>query len=193
MDTDVDISHATEAIEAKSSVQCASARQGDIVILVGADLLAGTTIERFVTLCNETLTWTPGTDSSPTPPELLKKLAHRIAKQAHPNCDGGREELPVPGSVVVAEVVEWIAEDSGSSSSTTPEKVDAPTSRAISRMEARDVTPVLEGLEDMKTVRCAMGFGHYSMEFCGDVPKVDMPKWPLQRTLTNDLMCDHEI
>lgn len=213
LDTKAEVANALEAIESQSSVQCASAREGDIVILVGAGLAANSDINSYVALCNEMLPSTPGSDFSPTPPELLRKLAHCIAEEAADvdqselgaeaastgNASTPTKGLVIPASVVVAEVVEWVADDSGSSSSSgaTPEKVDAKAIGVLPASEERKmklgVTPVLEGLDDMKAFQCMMGFGDYGVSFSVDVPKVEVPKWPprrIPRTLTNDVMGD---
>lgn len=194
LDTHAEVSETLEAIEAQSSVQCATARQGDIVVLVSAGLLTDVATSAFVALCNETLPPPSEADFSPTPPASMHDLAQRIAKvscvmENSPPSQVGQSR---PGSVVVAEIVEWAPEDSACSSSpeSTPEKAECQVTRqdSLARVMGRP-EPILEGLEDMKTVHCELGLGDFAMSFHAEVPQIEVPKNPLRRTLTNDLIC----
>jgi len=211
MDTDIDATNTFEAVESQISVQCASARQGDIVILVSAELAANPMIESCVAICNEMVPpSTSGSAFSPTSPELLRKLAHRIAEEAvakHHSELGAKASAPgdvactptkdnnlIPASVVVAEVVEMSADHSRSTPSPepTPEKVDSKAIHALPASKQRrmreGITPILEGHDEMKAFQCMMGFGNYELSLSVDVPKVKAPKWPLRRSLTNDFI-----
>lgn len=80
LQSDIQASATLEAIEAKSSVRCASARQGDIVILLGADTMTDVCIDSLLTLCHETLGPSCGPHFVPISPEMLRKLSRRIVK-----------------------------------------------------------------------------------------------------------------
>lgn len=206
MDTDIDTLQEMDAIEAKTCVQCASARLGDIIILTSAGSFTEAGLVDCVALCNKMLPLTPGPDFSPIPSELLKGLAQRVAQ--HSKCgeqdeaatavdflsdDSLRQEdLLSPCSVVVAQVVEREPIESRSSSSavSTPEKICPKATPTVSGQWVSLATPLIEGTEDVKTVNCAMPFGAYMVSISVDLPKVDAPKWPLRRSLTNDFMCD---
>lgn len=202
MGTDVDLCETLQAIEDNSSVQCASARQGDIVILVSSGLLEkeSDALDGFVEICNEMLPPSCGSDFSPTSPELLRRLARRIGSAATGSSYADEasptdEELSVLGSVVVAEVVEWVPDDCGSSlpsccRAETPEKasdIHADAVVAESGAPPSRVDPFLEGPDEMKAVNCSLGFGEFAVSVPTCVPRVQVPTWPLRRTLTNDL------
>jgi len=217
-----------ETIEAKSSIRCASARQGDIIILLSADILTDVRINCLLALCDETLVSTSEPVFTPTSPEMLRKLARRIAKvcpaesgfiegqqvqcrdlgdnkwlegtvkslkplRVQPtacatlNAPCTWDEVRVPQaastpniaptqfSIVVAEVVEWAGDDlSSSSCETVLEKAVLDASTSPDDWKG-GVSPVIEGLEDMKTVQCSMNIGEFGVLFQPELPKALMP------------------
>jgi hypothetical protein len=210
MDTDVDLDCTLKAIEANSSVHCASARPGDIILLISGGLLADGALSKCAAICNEVLPLTE--HPSPIPPAMLRRLAHRIAREAI-SCQNNipeevspagydslpTDDLPIQGSVVIAEVVESVTSKSTRTPSddvATPEKVDAKVGRICSRSGNRHATanvlPRFEGWEAAKTVHCSMSYGDYGLLVSLDLPKLEMPSRPLRRSITDDFICDFD-
>jgi hypothetical protein len=219
MDTSVEASETLEAIEAGSSVHCASVRQGDIVILGSAGLLLDNDLDAILTLCNESLPPISGPDFVPTPLALLAELANQIASvaavapqdDATSTSEDGRQ-LP-RGSVVVAEVVRETLGDSSShsssstsspakvsSSTTTPEKTSpnktSPYKDAVRIHSVVEDTlyrgaPCLEGAQETKSCQCGIGFGEFKMSFYAELPPAPrQPAVPARRKVQRTITND---
>jgi len=210
MDTDGD-SDALEAIEANTSVRCASARQGDIIVLMSSGLLGSgsLTLDQCVHLCNTCLPLAADEDFSPASPESLQRLAQRIAIEAAQNyrtketveatsdgCDFS-EGVHVPGSVVIAELVEKSSDASETGpNATATEKCETQVLSRIGSIaddkSVLNITPALEGLESVKEVHCVMSAGDYALQVSLELPTIRAPKWPSskRKSRARGFICD---